>query len=240
MRLSATGDFYVPTDSRNLAYAAAVKFHERLGINAAVDIRLVKRIPVAAGLAGGSSDTAATLRALNRLYKRPFSLSALCAIGAELGSDVPYCILGKTALCEGRGEKITRISTNMHLFTVIATANEYVSTPEAYSALDRHYSDFDGTVPTGGEEHYALLISGLSEGKLLPSALFNAFEAPILPRCPRASEIKAVMLQLGAECAMMSGSGSSVFGIFKTKNEAKLAQADLRKLGYLSHYAESC
>ena len=150
IKLSVEGNVYIPSDGKNLAYKAASLFLEKLGIFANVNIKLVKKIPVAAGLAGGSSDAAAVLRAMNRLYKRPLTLAALCKLGAELGSDVPYCIMGKTAICEGRGELITPISTNIRLHTVIATANEYVSTPAAYSALDRHYSDFDGTVKTGG------------------------------------------------------------------------------------------
>ena len=240
IKLSVEGNVYIPSDGKNLAYKAASLFLEKLGIFANVNIKLVKKIPVAAGLAGGSSDAAAVLRAMNRLYKRPLTLAALCKLGAELGSDVPYCIMGKTAICEGRGELITPISTNIRLHTVIATANEYVSTPAAYSALDRHYSDFDGTVKTGGEEHYAHLIRGLNCGRLAPEGIFNVFEASVLPSCPHATEIKQKMLEFGAVCAMMSGSGPSVFGIFENKSKAQMAAARLLELGYSSYCSESC
>lgn len=235
--MDVEGNRFVPTDSKNLAYRAAVLFHERLGVHAAVNIRLVKRIPVAGGLAGGSSDAAATLRALNKLYKKPFTANALLDMGAELGSDVPYCIVGKTALCEGRGEKITKIDSAIKMHFVIANAGDHVSTPEAYRALDEKYSFFDGSVPRDGELYFASLMSTLSEGVFKPEALYNIFEEPVLSKCERSSELKRELYLRSAVAAMMSGSGPSVFAVFESEQEAKATADAIRSLGFFAEYA---
>ena len=132
LRMLVDGNRRLPRDSRNIAYEAARLFLERAAIDASIIIKLKKRIPVAAGLAGGSSDAAAVLRAMNKLFKRPLSDRALLEIAAGLGSDVPYCLLGGTALCEGRGENMQLVATDRRLYTVLALApGEYVSTPRA-------------------------------------------------------------------------------------------------------------
>lgn len=239
VRMTIKGNKFLPTDSRNLAVRAAHLFLERAAMQAKVTIELTKRIPVAAGLAGGSTDAAAVLRALNKLCGRLFTFSALTQIAAELGSDVAYCLHGKTALCEGRGELITRIKCNIGYSFVIAIANEHVSTPAAYKAIDGVYSDFDGTVITGGEERYARLLDTLGEPYFDPSGLFNVFERAVLPECPGAAKIKERLIELGAEAALMSGSGPSVFGIFRDFEEAKRACYALRKESYKAYYAKS-
>lgn len=239
IELFVDGAIFLPTDSKNLAYRAAELFFERLGETAAVRIRLVKRIPISAGLAGGSSDAAAVLRALNRLYKRPFTQKALMNMGAELGSDVPYCIVGKTALCEGRGERITRLECAPSLNVVIASADERVSTPLAYSALDLKYSDFKSYDASENEEHLSELISSLDNGEILKNGLFNVFESVVFDKCPKAKELKSIMISLGAETAMMSGSGPSVFGVFKTESEGKNACKKLEAAGYRAYFARS-
>ena len=235
--LSIEGNHYLPTDSKNLAYRAAVMFHERLGITSEVDIKLVKRIPVAGGLAGGSSDAAATLRALNRIYKRPFSSKALIKMGAELGSDVPYCIMGKTALCEGRGEKITKLNSALKMHFVIASAGDHVSTPEAYRSLDEKYSFFDGSVVKNSEESYACLIRSLSSGSFDKNSLYNIFEEPVLSKCTRSRELKRELSARCMGCAMMSGSGPSVFAVFESEQKAKAAADAIRSLGFFADYA---
>ena len=159
IRVSVDGNKYLPQDSRNLAYRAAQLYLDKCAISANVDIKLKKRIPVAAGLAGGSSDAAAVLRAMNKANKRLLTDKALAEISSELGSDVPYCLMGKTALCEGRGEIMTRLPDVSVGYAVIAIADEFVSTPKAYGALDSVYSDFDGSVKTGGEERFSILKS---------------------------------------------------------------------------------
>ncbi len=239
IRMQLDGNRRLPTDGRNLVYAAAKLFMERAAISADISIRLDKRIPISAGLAGGSSDAAATLRALNRLFGKCFTDKTLLSIAAELGSDVPYCLVGGTALCLGRGERITRLDTPAPLYTVIAIDNEHVSTPMAYAALDERYSDFDGTVITDAEDRYAELISYLDGGEFPPSGLYNIFEGAILPECPGAAAIKKKLISLGAVCSVMSGSGPSVFGIFESADAARAAENALRAEGIRAYYAVS-
>lgn len=238
VRISVNGNKFLPTDSRNIAVRAAYLFLERAKLNASVEITMRKRIPVAAGLAGGSSDAAAVLRALNRIYNKLFSISALNSIAAELGSDVVYCLYGRCALCEGRGEVITKIKTNLSQYVVIAIGNEHMSTPVAYKALDAAYSDFDGTRLTGGDEHYAKLIASLKQNAIADDGIFNVFETAILPMCPIADGIKARLVQLGARAAMMSGSGPAVFGIFDDFDMAKQACFALRNERIKAYYAK--
>ena len=165
VRLRLKGSRFLPTDDKNLAVRAAVLYLDALKKNADIEITLKKKIPIAAGLAGGSSDAAATLRAMNRLFDKAFTERALYKMAASLGSDVPYCLYGKTALCEGRGEIITKLPDTMKLNIVVAVANEHVSTPRAYSALDGIFSSFDGSVSTGGEAYYSVLMDSLEKGK---------------------------------------------------------------------------
>lgn len=238
IRIFLDGNRRLPTDSKNLCYIAAERFLDRAAIDADIIIKLDKRIPVAAGLAGGSSDAAATLRALNRLFSRPFTDKVLFEIAAEIGSDVPYCLVGGTALCEGRGEKITRLDSALSLYTVIAVDNEHVSTPQAYSVLDRLYNDFDGTRHTGGDEYYRQLLDYIS-GISRPTSLFNVFEEAILPGCPGAASLKARLLECGATLSLMSGSGPAVFGIFDTEESAQRAAEMLKNSGIRAYFAKT-
>ncbi len=239
VRLSIDGGKWLPTDGKNIAYAAAMLFMERASINAEIHIKLVKRIPVAAGLAGGSADAAAVLRGMNRLFGRPLTEKVLLTLAAELGSDVPYCLLGGTALCAGRGEKITRLPDKLDLYTVIAVAGEHISTPAAYSMLDALYSDFDGTVQDKSGNALADLLSSINSGTLSVDRLYNIFEEAVLPTCPGAVGIKSRLSELGADHVMMSGSGPSVFAIFKTREMAKAAAMELCSIGINAHFAES-
>ena len=239
VRLNVVGAKFLPTDTRNIAVKAAYLYLEKAKLTADVTITLVKRIPVAAGLAGGSSDAAAVLRALNKIYSKLFSVTALSALASELGSDVAYCLYGKTALCEGRGEKITKIPVSIGKAFVIAIANERVSTPQAYKDLDEAYNDFSEDRGGEGDRYYSLLTASLSCGDINSDGLFNVFERAVLPRCPGATKIKAELLRLGAKGAIMSGSGPSVFGVFDTLDEAKKACYALRELRFKAYFAES-
>ena len=239
VKMTVIGNRYLPTDSKNLAVKAAYLFLERAKLNAEVEIKLIKRIPIAAGLAGGSSDAAAVLRAMNKIYSKLFTIQALSTLAAELGSDVAYCLYGKTALCEGRGEIITKLPVKINSCFVIAIANEHVSTPAAYKALDDIYSDFNGSEQTGGDERYQRLMSELQNGKIDSDGMFNVFERAVLPSCKGARDIKAKLIELGAKGAMMSGSGPSVFGVFDTLDAAKEACFALRGLKYKAYYAYS-
>ena len=226
IKLIVDGGKWIPSDSKNLCYVAAEKFLVATGISADVTIKLKKRIPVSAGLAGGSADAAAVLRALNRVLDRPVTDKRLLDIAAEIGSDVPFCLIGGTALCEGRGELMTRLPSGLSLYAVIASSGEHVSTPVAYSLVDKMYSDFDGSVKTDGEEHLEALIKSI-DVQSLPSALYNVFESAILPTCPGAEHLRQRLISLGATHAMMSGSGPSVYGIFSDLCDAERAAKEL-------------
>ena len=215
----------LPTDRGNIALRAAELYLARSGKVGRVDISLVKRIPVAAGLAGGSADAAATLRALNRLFNSYFSESELLALAAELGSDVPFCLLCGRAVCRGRGEQIEPIASPTDLHFVIAVADgEQVSTPAAYRALDDMYSDFDGSV-----KHETPDLT----------KLYNIFENAVLPTCSKAEMLKERMIKLGATASLMSGSGPSIFGIFDSEFSAKAAAEAISKEGARAYYAHS-
>ena len=175
---------------------------------------------------------------MNKLFHRPFTRSALCELGSALGSDIPYCINGSTALCTGRGEKLEYIS-HPHIHTVVAIANEFVSTAEAYSSLDKFYGDFKEDNASGGRDKYSILASALVTGKIAPEGLFNAFEAAVLPKCKGARVIKEKMIELGASAALMSGSGPSVFGVFESAAAASYAAAQLQDCGFRAYAAQT-
>ncbi len=239
IRLFVEGNRYLPTDAKNLAYRAAALFLEKASITAGLEITMRKNIPVAAGLAGGSSDAAAVLKALNKIFGKLFTDRALASIAAELGSDIPFCLYGKTALCEGRGEIMTKLPDSLNMHFVIAVGNEHVSTPVAYKRLDEIYSNFDGSVKTGGDDYYSRLLLDMKRGALSQDSLFNVFEPAVLPICPNAEKIKSQLEELGATATLMSGSGPSVFGVFTDESSARLAEKKLRDSGINAHYAYS-
>lgn len=239
IRLRLRGNRFLPTDDKNLAVRAAALYLETLKRTADIEITLKKKIPIAAGLAGGSSDAAATLRAMNRLFDKAFTERALYNMASTLGSDVPYCLYGKTALCEGRGEILTKLPDTLKLNVVVAVANEHVSTPRAYTALDDMYSSFDGSVSTGGEEFYDSFIDLLTHGKPLTCELFNVFEKAVFKTCPGALKIKKRLAELGADTTLMSGSGPSVFGVFESEKKARAACEALRAEKIIAYFAKS-
>ena len=237
--LTIDGNKRLPTDAKNLCVIAANAFLERAAIDAEIVIKLNKRIPISAGLAGGSSDAAAVLRALNKLFKRPLTDKVLLELALSVGSDVPYCLIGGTALCKGRGERIERIGSALSLHTVVAVAKEHVSTPQAYKLLDEKYSSFDGSVDHSEPELLNRVCEGAKSGVLDLQRLYNIFESVILPSCPGAMMIKERMTELGASFSLMSGSGPSVFGIFPTEESAMMAKTVLEEEGITAFYAHS-
>ena len=216
------GKYFLPCNNKNLAYRAAELFSETLCEGLSVRIVIHKRIPVSAGLAGGSSDAAAVLKALNRINSYPFTREMLCKIGEKLGSDVPYCILGKTQLCEGRGEKMQMLPFKKKMNFVVAVGDEHVSTAAAYAKLDELYGDFRER-SSETKQKYDALIKAIEEQDVrkIGANMYNIFESAVLPMCPQAQAIKEKMLENGALGAMMSGSGPSVFGIFESRAEAE-------------------
>ncbi len=237
IKLSVIGADFLPTDGRNLTVKAAELFLDRCGVRAAVNIKLKKNIPVAAGLAGGSADAAAVLRAMNKIFGKPFTERALILMAAELGSDVPYCLIGATVLCTGRGEVMSRLSPLCGKNFLIVKIPEYVSTPTAYSALDCAFGDFkEPHQPSGSLEE---LISGIEKGELLTDEMYNIFEVPIFEAIPTVLKAKTRLSELGAVGALMSGSGPTVFGVFESEEAAKEAKTVLESEGYTAFFAIS-
>jgi 4-diphosphocytidyl-2-C-methyl-D-erythritol kinase len=236
VRLKVNSSHYLPTDSKNLAALAAQLFLDSTGINATVEIELTKRIPISAGLAGGSSDAAATLRALNKLFGKVLGERMMLKLAAKIGSDVPYCLIGKTALCEGRGEIITRLPEPKKLYVVVAIGNEHVSTPEAYKTLDRLYNDFkEGRNESSFDKH----ITSIKEGTFSGQTMYNIFEDAVLQNYEGARRIKERLSALSGGRALMSGSGPSVFAIFDTEEDAKKASDTLISEGINAYFATS-
>ena len=204
----------------NLICRAARSYLTRFNINARVNIALEKHIPIGAGLGGGSTDAAATLRGLRRIFGLG-SDDELLRICESLGSDVPFCFIGGTAICTGRGERIEKCKSPDYHF-VIAIGNERISTPKAYAALDERYMNFspDGYTPRGDT-----------------SVLYNIFES--VTDIDDVRNIKEIMIKNGAEGTLMSGSGPSVFGIFESEEQAKLACDALKSASYTAFVARS-
>ena len=211
----------IPADERNLAYLAAEAFLEETGICAAVTVTVEKRIPACAGLGGGSADCAATLRALNHLFAFPLSKSALLALAARLGADVPFCLLGGTRLCTGKGEKMEEYPMEDAFFVIALPEGEKMKTPEAYKLLDEAFDNYENE---NGALHDALFSFFEEDGI---DGMYNVFESVVLPTCTGASALRSRLLSLGARGAMMTGSGTAVFGVFDSEDAAKYAAEDI-------------
>ena len=225
----------LPTDSRNLAWRAAEKFFAATGRGCKdLLIHIEKNIPAAAGMAGGSTDAAAVLVALNDLFGHPLTADQLCEVGLTLGADGPFCIRGGARITEGIGEVLTPITPMPPCELVVACGGEGVSTPAAYKALDTLYGNFDPAAYTPRTRELTTLKSALWQSDLtaLCGSMFNLFESVVLPDRPVARQIKETLLSAGAVTAMMSGSGPSVFGVFpKGDGSAEKAREALEALG---------
>ena len=199
---------HIPTDESNLAWKAARIFCHALKKDPeGLTIRITKRIPCGAGLGGGSADAAAVLRALNRHYDYPLSLMALAELGAQVGSDVPFCVIGGTAVVEGRGERIRKLPDMPECIFVICKPEFDVSTPELYRKLD-------GTAIAQRPNHSAVE-SGILAGDLekIAGNLVNVFDPVVTADHMELNYIKSIMNSYGAIGFAMTGSGSAVFGI---------------------------
>ncbi len=227
----------LPTDNKNLGYRGVEAFWKALGCleapPCAVHIHIEKRIPAAAGMAGGSTDAAAVLKGLNILMGEPLDMDTLCAVGLTLGADVPFCIKGGTQMTQGVGEVLTPVSPLPPCYMVVSCGGEGVSTPKAYHALDGMYANFDGSLYTPQEERLTALCHALDMGDMVGVCqnAYNIFEDVVLPQHEVASGIKNTMYRCGASLSLMSGSGPSVFGIFETPKEAQNAVDALRDQG---------
>lgn len=215
---------FLPTDERNLAYRAVKMMKEEFEIPEGVRIELNKKIPVCAGMAGGSTDAAAALIGMNRLFQLKLSEQQLMEYGVKLGADVPYCIMRGTALSEGIGEKLSRVSPMPDCYILIAKPNINVSTKYVYENLNLPELESHPDI--------ALLLRAIEEKDLatLSANLGNVLETVTIDRYPVIQKIKETMLAKGALGSLMSGSGPTVFGIFDSEATAREAYKEVRKI----------
>ena len=213
---------YIPLDDKNLAFQAARIIKEYCNISRGVYIHLDKKIPVAAGLAGGSSDAAATLRGLNRLWNLNLSIPELQKLGETIGSDIPFCIAGGTALARGRGEKLQQIEAPPQCWVVLAKPPIRVSTADVYGALrvdkiQKHPNTGKLLHALKNQDHYGICDS---IGNVLEEVTLNMF--------PEVRRIKDCMLKLGADGVLMSGSGPTVFALVEKQSKVARIYNGLR------------
>lgn len=215
----------LPTDGDNLVYRAARLMKDRYHIQEGIRIHLQKNIPIAAGMAGGSTDAAATMKGISRLFGLEVGLLELMRIGVEIGADVPYCVIGGTALAEGIGEKLTPLELAPECFVVVAKPDISVSTKYVYEHLDldriERHPDIDGMVEAIG--------MGSLQGIL--DRMENVLETVTIPAYPVIDALKQRMRELGAVNSLMSGSGPTVFGIFLERRAAEVALDQLQQEG---------
>lgn len=216
---------FLPVNENNLIYRSARLMMDEFDIKNGVDIQLQKFIPVAAGMAGGSSDAASTLIAMNRLFDLHLSRRKLMELGVRLGADVPYCISGGTALSEGIGEVLTRLPDVPRGYVLVAKPGISVSTQFVYSHLKLDevtvHPDIDGQVEAIRRQDF----------KAMADLMGNVLETVTIPAHPVIKEIKDFMIKHGAVNAMMSGSGPTVFGLYNNHRQAETACEALREAG---------
>ncbi|MDR0921043.1 MAG: 4-(cytidine 5'-diphospho)-2-C-methyl-D-erythritol kinase [Lactobacillales bacterium] len=209
-----TDSSFLPTDKKNHVYQAAELLMERYGVTGGVAIDIEKKIPVAAGLAGGSSDCAATLRALNQLWDLDLSLEELAKLGSEIGSDVPYCIYGNTAYVSGRGEKVEKIADIPCCYVILVKPHMSVSTQTVFKALNvkqAQHPDIAGLRKAVEAHDYQAMIEKMG----------NTLEDVTILKYPVIRQIKESMMKFGADVALMSGSGPTVFCLVKQEKRAQ-------------------
>ncbi|MEK4563142.1 4-(cytidine 5'-diphospho)-2-C-methyl-D-erythritol kinase [Alkalihalobacillus sp. FSL R5-0424] len=212
---------FVPSDHRNLAWQAGDLLQKRYKVNKGAHIYITKRIPVAAGLAGGSSDAAATLRGLNELWGLGLSLDELAKLGGEIGSDVPFCVYGGTAVASGRGEIIRHIDAPPPFWVILAKPPTGVSTADIYRGLklnDIEHPDTRGMEAAIQNQDFDQ-ICGL---------LHNVLESVTLDLYPEVQNIKKQMQKFGADGVLMSGSGPTVFGLVSKESRLNRIYNGLR------------
>jgi 4-diphosphocytidyl-2-C-methyl-D-erythritol kinase len=209
-----TNSAFLPLDRRNLVYKAVEVIRKHFAISAGVSIYIDKQIPVAAGLAGGSSDCAATLRALNKLWQLNLTLEELAKIGSKIGSDVPYCIYGSTAFVSGCGEIVKKIANLKPFWIVLAKPPKSMPTAIVFQALnidDVSHPNMHALCNAINEQNFEQMFKNMA----------NVLESVTIKRIPEIQKIKDAMLSLGAKAALMSGSGPTVFGICENQIKAK-------------------
>ncbi len=217
---------FLPVNEDNLVYKSAKLLMDEFNIDTGVSIQLDKRIPVAAGMAGGSTDAASCLLAMNRLFNLKLSDQQLMERGVTLGADIPYCMMKGTALSEGIGEILSPLPEAPDCYVLIAKPGFHVSTKFVYSNLK-----LDEQTDHPDIDH---MIECIQENNLrdLCDSMANILETVTIPEHPEIADIKKTMLEQGALGSLMSGSGPTVFGIFDDPNKAKAAKEKCKKLPY--------
>jgi 4-diphosphocytidyl-2-C-methyl-D-erythritol kinase len=224
--LTVEGSVDTGPPERNLAVRAAHRFYDELGESPAVSIRLVKRIPSAAGLGGGSSDAAATLRALNTLHGEPFDRAALLRIAIELGSDVPFFLCGvPLALGWGRGERLLALPPLPERAVLVAHPGVAMPTPEAFAAIVARRG------PAPPPRAFALDSAELADWGAVERLAMNDFGEVVAERIPVLHDALAAMRDAGARIALLAGSGGSVFSVFHTEEARDAARERVEALG---------
>lgn len=216
---------FLPVNENNLIYKAIKLLKDEYHFPGGVSVDLNKFIPVAAGMAGGSTDAASTMFGVNRLFGLNLSMGKMMELGVRLGADVPYCVMRGTALAEGIGEKLTRITPVPHMWILIAKPQINVSTRLVYEQLDmggiQKHPDIDGIIRAIEAQDVVRIAQSMG----------NVLENVTVPLYPVIETIKQDMLSHGAINAMMSGSGPTVFGIFPDEQTTLACQAFLKKKG---------
>ena len=220
LRLSLPGSA-VPANPHNTALKAANAFFNETGLLAGVDITVYKKVPVRAGMAGGSGDAAAVLVGLNALYRAKLSMQTLCRLGASIGADVPFSILGGTARVTGIGDVIAPLPPCPRCFFTVCMPEGGVSTPQAYAQYDALGTDI--AVDTAAAEKAILQ----GDFNALCSQMKNALT--FSSACKETAPICKILLENGAKAALMTGSGAAVFGVYETEAAARTAQNALQK-----------
>lgn len=215
---------FIPGDERNLAVKAAMKYLEAVGErDKGVSIDIRKNIPVGAGMGGGSADAAAVLRGMNRAFAGRLREEELISLASDTGSDVAFCLVGGTMLATGRGEKLSPLPPVPPCYIAVCKPNFSISTPELFKKLD--------SVHLKGHPDTAGLISALEKGSLpeLCRRMYNVFEDVGDRRMRTVSQIKGQLLDHGALGAVMTGTGSAVFGVFHDRKQAETACGEMKK-----------
>ncbi len=209
----------LPIDEGNIAYRAAKLMQETYHLSGGFNIQIEKQVPVAAGLAGGSTNAAAVMHLINRLCNLKLSFEELAELGVTLGADVPFCLFGKPALCEGIGEKLTPVSGLSGCYIVLTNPGVGVSTGKIYQALDGENPQKGGSVRA--------LMQNLSEKNLTAAFgdMVNVMEPVAKEYCPEISDLLSKLREAGADHVMMSGSGATCFGIFCNEPDRALIKS---------------
>ncbi len=224
IKISCT-DRSVPCDERNIAFRCARAFFEKTGISGkGIRIAITKRIPTKAGLGGGSADGAAVLKGMNILFGTDLTEKELCLMGMEIGADIPFCIVGGCGYCTGIGEMITPLPA-LSGIVLIGKGSQGISTKAAFAAAD------SVNIPVYDTDPQRVFGNSSDIAGVAPYC-FNAFEYAVLP--DEANQIKEVMQKCGALCQCMTGSGSAVFGLFSSENDALQADKRLKSMGFFS------